>query len=139
MTHRLRGPATGRFHQAGRCMPWAMGMRSSREAAQATRRRSRNWTAGTDSPRRSLRHIRTVFAFMGASDTCQNACQVPPPDATMPSRRRHSPMSVQNANVAERVARAPFGPEVMLTTGSEHSAAVVPSQAGLPALVSVPW
>ena len=50
-----------------------------------------------------------------------------------------SPMGVEKAKVADCVARAPFGPEVTLTTGSEHSAAVVPSQAGLPALVRMPW
>ncbi len=65
--------------------------------------------------------------------------------ATLPCKpwcnhiRRRSPVGAEKAKVADRVARAPFGPEVMLTTGSEHSAAVVPSQAGLPALVRMPW
>ena len=41
-------------------------------------------------------------------------------------------------NVADRLAMVPLGPDVTLTTGSVHSAGVTPSQAGFPALVSVP-
>ncbi len=59
--HLLRGPATGRIHQAGRYMPLMMGMRSSREGAQATRRQSTNWTVGTGSPLDLLRHIRAAL------------------------------------------------------------------------------
>ena len=146
-SHLSRGPAIGTIRQAGRCMLWETGMRSSRAVAQGRWRHLMSWPDGTGSLLRLLQRIKTAveFALCGISQTLKYISNSSQTRAVLPCKFRsdhicrRSPVGVVNAKVAERVAMVLFGPDVMFTTGSEHSAAVLPSQAGLPALVRMPW